>query len=195
MPKPKANESRKDFMMRCIPMVIKEGKSREQAIAQCSATYANKDKYAKWRWWNTCCNHYWIDNIIAVGYNGNDFVNTEQIQNKKMSKEDLIPFKKGQSGNPNGRPKGSRNRSTIVKEVLQMLSKEDNPLTGQEEWLTNEQRMTISILLKALKGDVNAYKALMDSAYGTAKDTVDINSNEKRSIDFKHLISGIKAKQ
>ena len=46
MPKPKANESRKDFMMRCIPMVIKEGKSREQAIAQCSATYANKDKYA-----------------------------------------------------------------------------------------------------------------------------------------------------
>jgi len=121
--------------------------------------------------------------------------NTEQIQYKKMSKEDLIPFKKGQSGNPNGRPKGSRNRSTIVKEVLQMLSKEDNPLTGQEEWLTNEQRMTISILLKALKGDVNAYKALMDSAYGTAKDTVDINSNEKRSIDFKHLISGIKAKQ
>tara|TARA_Y100000813_G_scaffold186046_1_gene158354 strand:- start:459 stop:602 length:144 start_codon:yes stop_codon:yes gene_type:complete len=47
MPKPKANESRKDFMIRCIPMVIKEGKSRDQAIAQCSATYANKDKYAK----------------------------------------------------------------------------------------------------------------------------------------------------
>ena len=75
MPKPKANESRKDFMIRCIPMVIKEGKSREQAIAQCSSTYANKDKYAKWRWWNTCCNHYWIDNIIAVGYYGNDFIN------------------------------------------------------------------------------------------------------------------------
>ena len=48
---------------------------------------------------------------------------------------------------------------------------------------------------KARKGDVNAYKALMDSAYGTAKDTVDINSTENKSIDFKQLISGIKAKQ
>jgi hypothetical protein len=54
--------------------------------------------------------------------------------------------------------------------------------------------MTLSLIKKARNGDVNAYKALMDSAYGTAKDTVDINSNEKRSIDFKHLISGIKAK-
>ena len=115
-------------------------------------------------------------------------MNEKSLNNLKKFSSDYQPKK-------NGRTKGSRNRSTIVKEVLQMLSKEDNPLTGKEEWLTNEQRMTISILLKALKGDVNAYKALMDSAYGTAKDTVDINSNEKRSIDFKHLISGIKAKQ
>jgi hypothetical protein len=35
----------------------------------------------------------------------------------------------------------------------------------------------------------------MDSAYGTAKDTVDINSTETKSIDFKQLISGIKAKR
>jgi hypothetical protein len=60
--------------------------------------------------------------------------------------------------------------------------------------LSNEEAMTLSLIKKARNGDVNAYKALMDSAYGTAKDTVDINSNEKRSIDFKHLISGIKAK-
>ena len=36
--------------------------------------------------------------------------------------------------------------------------------------------MTLSLIKKARNGDVNAYKALMDSAYGTAKDTVDINS-------------------
>lgn len=112
-----------------------------------------------------------------------------------MSKEDLIPFKKGQSGNPAGRTKGSKNRSTIVKELLAIIIKLDNPLTGQEEWLTNEQHMTISILQKALKGDVNAYKALMDSAYGTAKDTMDLNTNEVISHDFKKLISGIKSKQ
>lgn len=110
-----------------------------------------------------------------------------------MSKEDLIPFKKGQSGNPKGRPKGSLNRSTIAKKWLEVLSQEELE-DGQVKWLSNEEAMTLALIRKARNGDVNAYKALMDSAYGTAKDTVDINSNEKRSIDFKHLISGIKAK-
>ena len=111
-----------------------------------------------------------------------------------MSKEDLIPFKKGQSGNPKGRPKGSLNRSTIAKKWLEVLSQEELE-DGVVKWLSNEEAITLALIQKARKGDVNAYKALMDSAYGTAKDTVDINSNETKSIDFKKLISGIKAKQ
>jgi len=43
MPKPKAGETRKDFMIRCIPEVIKEGKSKEQAVAICSSYYENKN--------------------------------------------------------------------------------------------------------------------------------------------------------
>lgn len=110
------------------------------------------------------------------------------------NEQNLKSFKKGQSGNPNGRPKGSLNRSTIAKKWLEVLSQEELE-DGEVKWLSNEEAMTLSLIKKARNGDVNAYKALMDSAYGTAKDTVDINSNEKRSIDFKHLISGIKAKQ
>jgi hypothetical protein len=109
------------------------------------------------------------------------------------NEQNLKSFKKGQSGNPSGRPKGSLNRSTIAKKWLEVLSQEELE-DGQVKWLSNEEAMTLSLIKKARNGDVNAYKALMDSAYGTAKDTVDINSNEKRSIDFKHLISGIKAK-
>ena len=109
------------------------------------------------------------------------------------NEQNLKSFKKGQSGNPNGRPKGSLNRSTIAKKWLEVLSQEELE-DGEVKWLSNEEAMTLSFIKKARNGDVNAYKALMDSAYGTAKDTVDINSNEKRSIDFKHLISGIKAK-
>ena len=45
MPKPKAGETRKDFMMRCIPEVIKEGKKRDQAIAICSSYYEEKDTW------------------------------------------------------------------------------------------------------------------------------------------------------
>jgi len=113
-----------------------------------------------------------------------------------MSKEDLIPYKKGQSGNPAGRPKGTKNRSTIVKEILQQLSKGENPMTGEDEWLSNEYRMTAAVLLKAIeKGDTNAYNSLMDSAYGKNKDTVDLNTSETVNHDFKKLISGIKFKQ
>ena len=111
-----------------------------------------------------------------------------------MSKEDLIPFKKGESGNPNGRPKGRLNRSTIAKKWLEVLSQEEIE-DGVVKWLSNEEAITLALIQKARKGDVNAYKALMDSAYGTAKDTLDLNSTENKSIDFKQLISGIKAKQ
>ena len=114
-----------------------------------------------------------------------------------MSKEHIKKHEwtKGQSGNKSGRPKGSKNRSTIVKEMLSLLVKGNNPITGEEEWLSNEYRMTAAVLLKAIeKGDVNAYNSIMDSAYGKSKDTVDLNTSETVDHDFKKLISGIKFK-
>ena len=43
MPKPKKGEKRKDFMLRCVPEVIAEGKERKQAVAICSSYYEEKD--------------------------------------------------------------------------------------------------------------------------------------------------------
>ena len=83
-----------------------------------------------------------------------------------MSKEDLIPFKKGQSGNPNGRPKGSKNRSTIARKWLEVNQSLKNPLTGESETMSQEDLMTLALIKKAREGDVTAYKALMDSGYG-----------------------------
>jgi hypothetical protein len=34
--------------------------------------------------------------------------------------DNLIPFEKGESGNPNGRPKGSKNRSTIARRWMEV---------------------------------------------------------------------------
>ena len=42
---------------------------------------------------------------------------------------------------------------------------------------------------------VNAYNALMNSGYGSPKDTVDLNTTETVSHDFKQLVSAIKFKQ
>lgn len=83
------------------------------------------------------------------------------------NEENLIPYQKGQSGNPNGRPKGSKNRSTIAKKWLQVIQETKNPLTLESEELSQEDLITLALLKKAAKGDVNAYKALMDSGYGS----------------------------
>lgn len=104
------------------------------------------------------------------------------------NENNLKPFKKGQSGNPNGRPKGKLNRATIAKKWLEINEKIKNPITGEYETLSQEDIITLGLLKKARKGDVGAYKALMDSGYGKLKDFVDINSSEGFSIDFKEII-------
>ena len=100
--------------------------------------------------------------------------------------ENLKPATKGEIRNPNGRPKGSKNRATVVKELLEFASSQKNVLTGEQETLTQEQAITLAMLLKAGKGDVNAYKALMDSCYGAPKQTTDTNLNVS-DFDVKDL--------
>lgn len=92
-----------------------------------------------------------------------------------MSADDIQKheFKKGESGNPNGRPKGSKNRSTIAKHWLEVNQSLKNPLTGIEETMSQEDLMTLALIKKAREGDVNAYKALMDSGYGSPIQQID----------------------
>ena len=75
-------------------------------------------------------------------------------------------FKKGESGNPNGRPKGAKNRSTIARYWLEVNQNLKNPLTGESETMSQEDLMTLALIKKAREGDVAAYRALMDSGYG-----------------------------
>ena len=85
----------------------------------------------------------------------------------------LKKFAKGASGNPSGRPKGSKNRSTIARHWLDVNQKLKNPLTGQDEVMSQEDLMTLALIKKAREGDVNAYKALLDSGYGAPTQQID----------------------
>ena len=89
-------------------------------------------------------------------------------------------FKKGESGNPNGRPKGSRNRSTVAMEWLALVEKTTNPITGATEHLEQQDIMTLALIKKANEGDVSAYRELMDSAYGKAQQPIDHTSKGDR---------------
>lgn len=43
MPTPEPNETRDEWMARCIPYLINEGKKRDEAVAICSSMWDNKD--------------------------------------------------------------------------------------------------------------------------------------------------------
>jgi hypothetical protein len=77
--------------------------------------------------------------------------------------ENVIPhkFKKGQSGNPNGRP---RKLPELDKLLADVLGEEKDGITAGEAILK-------AIRAKAAKGDVRAAELLLDRAYGKPKQT------------------------
>ena len=102
--------------------------------------------------------------------------------NKDPNIENLEPFKKGQSGNPNGRPKGSRNRATIVREWLEVQQEINNPITGQKEKLQQQDIITLALIKQAREGNVRAWEALMDSAHGKVVNLHDVNNGDGKNL-------------
>lgn len=83
-------------------------------------------------------------------------------------------WEKGQTGNPLGRPKGLRNRSTILREMLglKMPGKKTNPLDPEDKDFTVEKGINVALINKALKGDVRAIQEIQDTMYGKNPDIV-----------------------
>lgn len=76
-------------------------------------------------------------------------------------------FKKGQTGNPNGRPKKIPKLTDLVNEVL-----------GEEkEGITAMQAILSSLRAKAARGDIRAAEILLAYAYGKPKQTQDITQD------------------
>ena len=95
--------------------------------------------------------------------------------------ENIIPPKTGEpSRNPNGRPKGVRNRSTIVRYWLEAIKEAKTPRTGQLEQLPIQDQIVLALIGKALKGDVAAFKELMDSGHGKVPDKIEQTVSDKK---------------
>ncbi|GAB3341898.1 hypothetical protein GCM10027299_56250 [Larkinella ripae] len=78
-------------------------------------------------------------------------------------------FQKGRSGNPKGRPKGTKGKAKMIRRCLGVTTKADNQVTSEQMMLSVEELITLAILANALKGDSAAYRAIMDSAYGKVR--------------------------
>jgi hypothetical protein len=76
-------------------------------------------------------------------------------------------FKKGQSGNPNGRPRGSRNLGSLIKQELR------EPITvnenGHQKQLTKREAMVKRLVNSALAGDRKFLPYLVE--YEEARET------------------------
>lgn len=98
--------------------------------------------------------------------------------------DNLVHFEKGQSGNPNGRPKGVQNSKTRLLRLLELVQKRKNPITGEEEDFTVLELMDMQMINKALKGDQRAYEAVVDRLEGKPKQTTDITADIKGNVQI-----------
>lgn len=75
-------------------------------------------------------------------------------------------FKKGQSGNPNGRPKK-------LPELDDLLA---NVLGEEKDGVTAAEAILKALRAKAAKGDVRAAEVLLDRGWGKVKQPIDFNN-------------------
>jgi len=89
-----------------------------------------------------------------------------------MPKEDT-QFKEGQSGNPNGRPKGTQNFTTKVRVALEKIAEGKN--------YTYEEAFIKSILKKGIvDGDPAIIRLIWNYLDGLPKQTMDLTSDGER---------------
>lgn len=87
----------------------------------------------------------------------------------------LIPPVKGEIRNPNGRPKGIPNSKTRYLRLLTLTEKIKNPVTGDMEEFSIIEQLDMQMIAKARKGDLKAYKEIMDRLEGKAQQSIDMN--------------------
>ena len=78
-----------------------------------------------------------------------------------------MPFKKGQSGNPNGRPKKGQSWADVLKRLC------DEEIDFKGEKLTKMEAIGRKLLSEAIQGEQWAINALMDRIDGKPKQVVD----------------------
>jgi replication-associated recombination protein RarA len=93
-------------------------------------------------------------------------------------------FKPGTSGNPKGRPKGTRNFVTLLQQELQQtITVNEN---GKKKKVTRQQAMVKRVVTNALNGDARAILLLIDilkrTGHFDAQDAEDLLPDDYEAI-------------
>ena len=116
--------------------------------------------------------------------------NTEKIQKEDKRKKMPHLFKPGQSGNPNGRPKGSRNVQTLFNEAFVKLADE----LEEEGVITSDPEIDIvkNLIKLARNGDIQAIKIYLEYRIGKPKhqdgDVLNLNLEDGFTPEERELV-------
>jgi hypothetical protein len=90
-------------------------------------------------------------------------------------------WKKGESGNPAGRPKGSRNYRTLFREAYVAIARDLRLGKDPDVLLVEILKRGIK---EALKGNYPFYKDIMDRLYGKPKSAINMNLREEKLAEL-----------
>lgn len=94
--------------------------------------------------------------------------------------ENLIPIKKGEVRNPKGKPKGTKNWSTIIKKAMNTkVNIKEHPLTKKPGVkMTVREMITFAMIKEAAAGNVSAFEKLADREQGKVMQKVEASGSE-----------------
>lgn len=92
-------------------------------------------------------------------------------------------FKEGNTSGK-GRPKGAKNRSTLLRKWLDTKLKTKHPVTKKDVSVTLEDEVALSIIEQARKGNVKAQALVLDSLYGKLTNVVEAQVETKVIVEY-----------
>ena len=101
-------------------------------------------------------------------------------------------FEKGRSGNPKGRPRGTHNFGTDVKQMLNMpvpLERE-----GGRRKISTQQASLLRLREKALKGDARALDRLIELARQHNGETIEVAASDELAQDDQAILDAFEAR-
>ena len=102
-------------------------------------------------------------------------------------------FQKGQSGNPNGRPKGRKRLETILRDLLEKEINVDDPIEKKMVRKKISECINLRLVSKALKGDTKSIEIIYERIDGKV---VNRNMNADGDLDdedFRNKFFGVEA--
>jgi Family of unknown function (DUF5681) len=98
-------------------------------------------------------------------------------------------FAKGRSGNPKGRPKGSKNFGLVLEDELNTkISINEN---GKRKSITKREAVAKQIVNKAASGDTKAIPIVLNEARAREKAGIGLETDPSQRVEDQQVMSGI----